>query len=192
MPSELGLIAFICMIIWAVIMTYHEERIKNKRPKLEIKYKENEPNYYDKALGYQIHRISIHNLSSVETIKNLKAKLTEIQPLHGVFKNNRPILLHFMGDNQEVFNKSIDLDPTDKVFIDVIELHSVTSGNSYFKIPTSEILKTTEFIFNRDESFKINIQASGLNIKTEVKSFKFGITTNDVGGDWKLWFKPID
>ena len=157
---------------------------------IEMNYKDWAPNYYSNPPGYQIHRISIKNLSQTESIKNVKVKFIDMEPMHGVFEHNRPVLLRFMGDEKPL-KKSIDLHPDEEVFVDVIIFESLGLGNVIFTMLTSE-QKDTAFSFDSNDTYKITIQASGENTKTVTMKFQFGINANDVGGDWQLWFKPIN
>lgn len=143
---------------------------------IKIDYKENNPQYYYKSMGEQLHRISIENITD-KTIENVKIEITDMKPLHPVFKKKLPILKKF-----------ISLNPG-KEFIDLIRWEYSQGHELYEIINIDPTAQTTFSVW--EDNFEIVITVTGKNIKSQSKKFSFGLTF-EYGKGKTLWVKSID
>lgn len=176
--------------------------------KIKIDYKENEPNYYEESFswppdvvkdmssselfktGHDLHRISIKNLSQSQPIEGVKVEITKIEPVHYRISHNIPIKLRFMGDRKESLDTSININPNEEIFVDVIQWGSYAVYDYNFEILNSEN-KNVRFNFKEGDEYILTIKASGKNAKVESRRFKISYI-NEPAKNLKLSFQSID
>ncbi len=208
----LGLI--ILFLIYRETRLSPKEKIIEKPPekeplspdKIKIDYKENEPNYYEESFSWppdlvkdmssselyksahDLHRISIENLSQLEPIEDVKVEITKIEPAHFRISHNIPIKLRFMGDRKEFLDTSININPNEKIFVDVIQWGTYAVYDYNFEILNSE---NKDVKFKEGEEYILTIKASGKNAKVESRRFKISYI-NEPAKNLKLSFQSID
>lgn len=184
--------------------------------KLQIEHKEEEADYYHKAythtftsqsidvlsidsltdgkirdISYDLHRISIKNLSYEEYAKDVEVEITDMEPKNTYIRKEFSIKLRFKDDKKIPFDKHQDINPRKTIFVDVIRMKLDDNRNPrFFEILTSEE-KNTRFSFNcKKEKYRITITASSKNMPLVKRKFEFGCTYPD--DKINLWFKPVN
>ncbi|MFQ5962770.1 MAG: hypothetical protein ACE5KZ_00620 [Candidatus Scalinduaceae bacterium] len=178
---------------------------EQQKPKLRIDFSENNPSYchdtfqknknpntkhiYDRF--ERVWRISIHNDSSVTTIKDVKAKLI----VEGT--TGREEILKFTDNNVQPYRRSVNIAPGECIFVDVLEWYMagkeedslsfdichIEVDHNYTRIP---VRYSTD---NGD--LKIRIEVFGENIPCQSKCFMVGAKNKDSTID-KIYMWSVD
>ena len=183
------------LILLRVIYLLNKKALRQEdalKPILEIQFEPKGDAYYQDNFVLRTVRISINN-PSAKTIKNVKARLTSIEPTPYLLQRVTTLPLHKTHDDSWLID-SFNINPFDNEFIDIVQWMRKAEATSssamrpaYFEI--THIAKISRRYFDPADH-KITIKISANDTSPIQKSFNIGLRNNDDMGD-KLWMWPV-
>jgi hypothetical protein len=206
-------------ILKTKINAINEEKIKKinslekelkelKEVKLEINHKEIDDSYYEefnsvplKLQGIfgsnypkeqhsiRICRICIHNSSKTEKIKDIKVKLMQIEPPMPHLR--LPLHLMFQHDNEKPYKYSINLNPGDKEFVNVVSWEYTTTQR-YRIFNVDNVISTFKISLNNKMNYKIKIEVTADKIEKITRYYFFGMKEKKYNEHEKIYMWSAD
>jgi hypothetical protein len=181
-----------------------EEKLQ---PKLEIGFDENDPRYFfespyfrserpiddiiraETPNDWRLCRISIKNLSTASTVRNVEVKLVQIEKCPDHLKGKLPLRLHFMHDNDNPPTHRLDLNPGSPQFVDVVmlSLDLGADGPPDFVLTHSEIGIEAKLPI---DDYKVTIEVSAKDATSLSRAFCIGMREKDEAG-LTIWMWPV-
>lgn len=136
------------------------------RPKLELSYDAGDQNSRQQWDETTVFRIKVQNVGG-EQVRDIAVEIREIKP---TTYGNLPLPLHFMNGARNILN------PTQTVFVDIIEVHFILAGDLFFYVENSDW--RYEFPL---QDYEMLVSATGHNSALAQKRFRFSVRSSDEG-----------
>lgn len=144
---------------------------------IKINYIENHSKYFHEGRGTDHHVICIENMTD-RTIEDASIEITDMKPLHAVFKRQIPLFI----------KKSINLNPGNNFFTIIQWIY--TYQPEFYEFITKHSTIGTRFSVD-DNGHEIELTVRGKNLLPVSKRYKFGIQRIHAKKD-KFWFRKVN